>query len=141
MKVCVIDASVIAAAFFQEEFAEAAAALLASDRPLQAPDLVIAEVANVIWKRQRRNEIDDTEAAGLLADFRMLPLRITSASELIESAFELALRTGRTVYDCLYLALAVKTRSIMVSADKRLVNALVGMPLEKHIVWIGDRFN
>ena len=138
MKVCVIDASVIAAAFFQEQFAEVAAALLASDRPLQVPDLVIAEVANVIWKRQRRNEIDDTEAVGLLADFRTLPLRITSSSELIEPALELALRTGRTVYDCLYLALAVKTKSIMVSADKRLVNALVGTPLEKHIVWIGD---
>ena len=139
MKVRVIDASVIAAAFFQEQFAQAAAALLASDRPLHAPDLVISEVANVIWKRQRRNEIDNTEAAELLADFRTLPLRVTSSNELIESAFELALRTGRTVYDCLYLALAVKTKSIMISGDKRLVNALLGTPLEKHIVWIGDR--
>ncbi|MBC8373779.1 MAG: type II toxin-antitoxin system VapC family toxin [Phycisphaerae bacterium] len=139
MKVCVIDASVIAAAFFQEQFAQVAAALLASARPLHAPDLVISEVANVIWKRQRRNEIDSTEAAGLLADFQMLPLNITSSSELVESALELALGTGRTVYDCLYLALAVKTESIMASADKRLVNALVGTPLDKHIVWIGDR--
>jgi len=139
MKVCVIDASVIAAAFFQEQFAQVAAALLASDRPLHAPDLVISEVANVIWKRQRRNEIDNTEAAELLADFRTLPLCITSSNELIESALELALRTGRTVYDCLYLALAVRTKSIMVSADKRLVNALLGTPLEKHIVWIGDQ--
>ncbi len=139
MKVRVIDASVIATAFFQEQFAEAAAALLVADRPLQVPDLVISEVANVIWKRRRRNEIDDTEATQLLADFRTLPLLITSSNELIESAFELAVRTGRTVYECLYLALAVKTRSIMVSGDKRLVNALVGTPLEKHIVWIGDQ--
>ena len=139
MKVCVIDASVIAAAFFQEQFAQAAAALLASDRPLQAPDLVISEVANVIWKRHRRNEIDNTEAAELLADFRSLPLRVTSSNELIESALELALRTGRTVYDCLYLALAVRTKSIMATADKRLVDALLGTPLEKHTVWLGDQ--
>ena len=139
MKVRVIDASVIAAAFFQEQFAQAAVALLASDRPLHAPDLVIAEIANVIWKRHRRDEIDNTEAAELLADFRTLPLCITSSSELIEPALELALRTGRTVYDCLYLALAVRTKSIMATADKRLVNALLNTPLEKHIVWIGDQ--
>jgi len=139
MKACVIDASVIAAAFFQEQFAQVAAAMLASDRPLHAPDLVISEFASVIWKRQRRKEIDNTEAAELLADFRSLPLRLTSSNELIESALELALRTGRTVYDCLYLALAVRTKSIMVSADNRLVNALLGTPLEKHIVWIGDQ--
>jgi len=139
MKACVIDASVVAAAFFQEQFAQVAAAMLASDRPLHAPDLVISEFASVIWKRQRRKEIDNTEAAELLADFRSLPLRLTSSNELIESALELALRTGRTVYDCLYLALAVRTKSIMVSADKRLVNALLGTPLEKHIVWIGDQ--
>lgn len=139
MKVCVIDASVIAAAFFQEQFARTAAALLSADLALHAPDLVVSEIANVIWKRQRRNEIDDAEAAALLADFRTLPLCITSSDELIESALELALRTGRTVYDCLYLALAVKTRSVMVSADKRLVNALADTPLEKHIAWIGDR--
>jgi len=139
MKICVIDAGVIAAAFFQEQFADVAGALLAADRPLQAPDLVISEVANVIWKRRIRNEIDDTEAAGLLADFRSLPLRITSSNELIESALELAMGTGRTVYDCLYLALAVKTKSIMISGDKRFINALVGTPFEKYIAWIGDR--
>ena len=139
MKARVIDAGVIAAAFFQERFAQVAVALLASDRPLHAPDLIMAEFANVIWKRQRRNEIDNTEAAELLADFRSLPLRVTSSNELIESAFELALRTGQTVYDCLYLALAIRTKSIMATADKRLVNALRGTPLEKHIVSIGDQ--
>jgi len=139
MKAPVVDASVIAAAFFQEQFADAASALLASGQLLQAPDLVVAELANAIWKRRRRNEIDDAEAGELLDDFRILPLRITSSNELIESAFELALKTDRTVYDCLYLALAVETGSIMVSADKRLVNALAATPLEKHIVWIGER--
>ena len=82
---------------------------------------------------------DNTEASALLADFRTLPLRITSSDELIESAFELSLRTDRTVYDCLYLALAIKSKSIMITADRRLVNALTDTPLDKHIVWIGDQ--
>jgi predicted nucleic acid-binding protein len=45
----------------------------------------------------------------------------------------------RTVYDCLYLALAVKTKSVMITGDKRLVSALADGPLAKHVVWIGDR--
>ena len=67
-----------------------------------------------------------------------MPLLITPCGDLVEAALELALRLGRSVYDCLYLALAVKKRLVMVSADKRLVNALAGTPLAKHIAWIGS---
>ncbi len=138
MKACVLDASVVAAAFFQEDHADRAQRLLAGGCALYAPDLIYAELANVIWKRHSRGEIDTDEAGRLLADFRSLPLRITPCGDLVEAALELALRLGRSIYDCLYLALAVKKRSVMVSADKRLVNALAGTPLAKHIAWIGS---
>ena len=138
MKTCVLDASVVAAAFFQEDHADRAHRLLVGGHVLHAPDLIYAELANVIWKRHNRGEIGPDEAGRLLADFRSLPLQITPCSDLVEAALELALRTGRSVYDCLYLALAVKTRSVLLSADKRLVNALAGTPLAKHIAWIGS---
>ena len=48
------------------------------------------------------------------------------------------MRTGRTVYDCLYLALAVQTKTAMVSADRRLVNALASGPLKEHVAWLGQ---
>ncbi len=67
-----------------------------------------------------------------------LPLQLTDSSELAPIAFELATGSGRTVYDCLYLALAVKTKSIMVTADMRLANALGDTPLARRVVWIGD---
>jgi len=138
MKTCVLDASVVAAALFQEDHADRARGWLAGECVLRAPDLIYAELANVIWKRYNRNEIDRDETAHLLRDVRGLPLRITPCADLVEAALELALLSGRSVYDCLYLALSVKTRSVLVSADKRLVNALAGTPLAKHIVWIGD---
>jgi predicted nucleic acid-binding protein len=138
MKACVLDASVVAVAFFQEDHADRASRLLAGGGALHAPDLIYAELANVIWKRHGRGEIDSDEAGRLLADLRSLPLEITPCGDLVEAALELALRSGRSVYDCLYLALAIKNRSVMVSADKRLVNALAGTPLEKHIAWIGN---
>ncbi|MFW6159305.1 MAG: type II toxin-antitoxin system VapC family toxin [Planctomycetota bacterium] len=137
MKVCVVDASVVAAAFFPEVDADAAGALLASETELHAPDLIYAEFANVAWKRHRRHEIDEQEADDLLADFLRLPLQITPCSELACVALSLALRTGRTVYDSLYLALAVRLDAVMVSSDRRLVNALARRPLGEHVAWVG----
>jgi predicted nucleic acid-binding protein len=138
MKTYVLDASVVAAAFFQEEHAGPSRKVLTGGHALIAPDLIHAELANVIWKRHARGEIDEGEADRLLADVLALPLHVTPCGDLIEAALELALRTGRSVYDCLYLALAVKTKTVLFSADKRLVNALAGTPLAKHVTWIGD---
>ena len=138
MKACVIDASVVAAALFQEAHAEAARALLVADCERHAPDLILAEVGNVIWKRHGRKEIDEAEARQMLADCLRLPLRIIPSGDLVESALALALRTNRTLYDCLYLALAIRTKSAFMTADKRLVNALAGGPFEKHVAWLGS---
>ncbi len=138
MKGFVVDASAVAAAFFQEPHAKAAESLLASGKKLHAPDLLAAELANVIWKRFGRNEIDAEEASQLLADFQSLPFVWTSSQDLIDTALELAIATGRTVYDCIYVALAVKTGCAMVTADKRLVNALANTPLGRHVTLLGD---
>ena len=72
MNRCVLDASVIATAFFNEEFEEHATALLASDCSHLAPELIVSEVGNVIWKRFRRGEISEAEADQLLVDFLRL---------------------------------------------------------------------
>jgi hypothetical protein len=138
MNRCVVDASVVAAAFFREEHAEAARRLLLSDTELHAPDLIYAELASVIWKRQRRGELAEGDATRLLADMLTLPLLAASSQELADGALQAALRTSRTVYDCLYLALSVQLKTVMVTADRRLSNALAGGPLERHIAWIGD---
>jgi predicted nucleic acid-binding protein len=138
MRNCVVDASVVAAVFFREDTSPMAQNLITSGCELHAPDLLYAEVANVIWKRYSRNEIDEAEARALLSDVLILPLRITPSRQLAEPALKLALRTNRTVYDCLYLSLAVRDRSIMVTADKRFVNTLAGTSLEKYVSWIGD---
>jgi predicted nucleic acid-binding protein len=134
----VVDASVVAAAFFDEEFAEPARQLLSSDLELLAPDLIASEVANVIWKRFRKREINASESRDLLADFHLLPLRLAPSTGLVASALELALQLDRSIYDCLYFALALRTKSLLVSADRRFVNALTPGPMARHIRWIGE---
>ena len=138
MSAFVVDASVVAAAFFDEEHADAARALLAGDHELLAPDLIYAEFANVAWKRFSRKEIDTEEATDLLRDLKHLPILIVSSAQIIESALEIALRTGRTAYDSLYVAAALASDAVLVTADRRLVNALRDTALGKHVALIGD---
>jgi hypothetical protein len=57
---------------------------------------------------------------------------------LLPAAFDLADRLQRTVYDCLYLALAIPLGAKMVTADLRLYNALRGTPEASYLCWIED---
>lgn len=134
---CVLDASVVAGAFFPDEHADACRSVLASGDSLLAPDLIYAETANVIWKRRRLGEVTSGEAVRLLTDLLRLPLRVTASSSLVEAALQLAMRTDRTIYDCLYVALAMQENVVVLTCDKRLVNAMSGGPLGKHVAWVG----
>ena len=50
---------------------------------------------------------------------------------------EIALGTGRSVYDRVYLALAIALDCRLVTADERLVNAFADGPLGRHVLWVG----
>jgi predicted nucleic acid-binding protein len=133
----VIDASVVAAAVFHETHGESAQRILASRDVLIAPDLILAEVANVIWKRHQRGELDDSEANDLLADVQRLPLQLIPTPTVVHSALALATRIRRTVYDCTYLALSLELGAVMLTGDRRLVNSLERSPMSTSVRWIG----
>jgi predicted nucleic acid-binding protein len=137
MKSCVVDASVVATAIFQEQHSEEAHDLLTSGATLFAPDLIHCELANVIWKRQQRKEITGEEATELLDDILTLPLHIVPSADLVEAALTLAISTRRTVYDCTYIALAMREDVSLVTSDLRLVNALAKGPLEDYVTLLG----
>jgi predicted nucleic acid-binding protein len=96
------------------------------------------EVANILWKKIRRGELTRAEADAILAQLPLLPLTRHAEAPLLASAFDLADRTQRTVYDCLYLALAVQRSGRMVTADLRLRNALAGTPWAAYVCWVED---
>jgi len=138
MKSYVVDSSVVAAAIFQEPLVDCALRVLTGGHALFAPDLIYAEVTNVIRKRYIPGKIDEFEAQVFLADARQLPLEVTPCGELAELAMKLVIATKRSAYDCMYLALAGNTNTVMVSADQRFINGLANTPWAKYIVWLGD---
>ncbi len=118
MKALVIDASVAIKWVIAEPGTDEALSLRRFD--LFAPDLLIAECANILWKKVRRGELDGAEAAmaaRLLerADIELVPMR-----RMMERAVALSARLDHPAYDCLYLCLAESRAGVLVTADERL---------------------
>ncbi len=119
MSALVIDASVAVKWVIEEEGTTEALAL--RDRALAAPDLLIAECANILWKKVRRNELSEQEAlfaAGLLAraDIELMAMR-----PYLEAAVRIAVALDHPAYDCIYIALAEAEELRFVTADMSLL--------------------
>lgn len=138
MSVYVVDASVGAKWFVPEVDSDAARRLQDPVHQLHAPAFFDVEVANILWKKLRRGELTRQEADAILQQLPWLSLTWHHDEALVRPAFDLADRTQRTVYDCLYLALAVQLGGQMVTADDRLVNSLAGTPWAVSIIRLQD---
>jgi predicted nucleic acid-binding protein len=132
----VVDASVAIKWFLPEPHSLQALRLLEGGRELLAPDLIWAELGNVLWKRWRQGELADENALTILRDLRKVPLLIHPAEEIAEVAWSFASQFQRSFYDSLYLALASSQFCSMVTADRRLWNAVSSaIPF---LVWVED---
>jgi len=126
--VAVVDASVAIKWLLPEEDREIARRLQddyqngATD--LIAPELLISEIGNVLWKRVRKRDLTPS-VAELLFDalLRDAPILLNSDS-VHRRAMKLSLEFDRPIYDCEYLALAWYHRCDLVTADERFYRAV-----------------
>ena len=119
----VIDAS-IALKWVVQEDGTNQALVLRQHAKLIAPDLLVPECANILWKKVQRKELARDEAllaARLLqgAEIELLPTR-----SLLEQAARIAIELDHPAYDCLYLALAMENGCRFVTADERFIRKL-----------------
>ena len=136
MSTVVIDASVAVKWFLPEPHADAARRLLNRKRTFLAPDLIWAEVGNVLWKRVQRAELAHELAEQILRDFKRFPFQTYAAKALLEPAWALAAQWRISVYDGLYLALAISRNLKLVTANQHLIEVMKGNPLSSVIVWV-----
>ena len=87
---------------------------------LYAPDLLVAECANVLWKKVRRTELYPDEANAAAQLLERADLQLEPSRRLLRRATELAIYLNHPAYDCLYLALAESLACDFVTADARL---------------------
>jgi predicted nucleic acid-binding protein len=114
----VVDASVAAKWLAPEPDSPWAEALL--DDELIVPDLLFAEVGNILWKKQLRGDMD-TAATQMGARWLLqVPMQVHDSAGLLADALDLALQLQHPAYDCFYLALAQRVDAPLVTADRRL---------------------
>lgn len=119
----VVDASVAIKWFIEENLSKEAGAILGHGEPLFAPDLLLAEIGNVLWKKSIRGEITRGQAEAIVTALPDCLSRLWPSRELAGRALALAFALDHPVYDCLYLACAEATGGTLITADKRLHEA------------------
>ena len=132
-----VDASVVVKWSISEELTENAKLLRAHRLDLHAPDLLLAEFVNVLWKKSRRSEIPD--AARYLGEVPRLKedIALHSMPSLMGRASRILLALDHPVYDCLYLACAEATGSPLVTADRRFANKVQASALGIPVRYLG----
>jgi predicted nucleic acid-binding protein len=136
----VVDASIVVKWFIEEVHSNEAVRLLEAKFRPHIPALLYSEVAQTIWKKvYLRHEIAAEDGREILRDLMVIPLEVHAITPLLEQALEIALSTGRTVYDSIYLALAVSLNTKLVTADRKLYNALHTGPFSDDVLWVRDR--
>ena len=98
------------------------------------PDLFWAELANILWKWIRQGRIERIVAQEGLRRLEALQIRTVPSLALLDLALELSVRYQRSVYDSLYVALALQATAQVITADEKLANALAAhLPVK----WLG----
>jgi predicted nucleic acid-binding protein len=120
----VLDASVAAKWLVPEPDTEKARRVLVDWKEgrieLVAPSVLLVEVASVLWKKVKKNELHSGDAAGLFREFRHLGLPLVAIEGLIFHALDFSFFYKHPVYDCIYVALAVRERCSLLTADEEL---------------------
>jgi predicted nucleic acid-binding protein len=137
----VVDASVAVKWFLpaaSETLREEALALLSrylkEDVRLLVPDLFWVECASVAWKAVRTNRLPKPAAEAAVSALIQYNFPTFTTPTLLRDAFQIAADHGRSVYDSLYVALAMQTNSQLITADERLANSLAArFPVK----WLG----
>jgi predicted nucleic acid-binding protein len=123
----VVDASVAAKWLFLERDSERATALLreVGEGRLRslAPEILPAEIGNVLAVRVLRGWLREQQAWAEYERFQRSCPALISNKVLAEPALRLALRQRHSIYDCLYLALALVARCDLITADEELHRA------------------
>ena len=114
----IVDANIVVKWFVAEADSEAALAVRLQGE-LFAPDIMLIEYRNALLKKVRRQAISPDEARRAESEIDSAEITILPAAPLLNDAFQLALDLREPIYDCIYLAAAIVSDRVLVTADQR----------------------
>jgi len=99
------------------------------------PDLYWTELTNIFWKAVRQGRWSENDGVLATKAVHGHGFPTFASKALIEDAFTIACNFQRSVYDGVYVALALFTKTELITADERLANALAAhFPVK----WLGS---
>jgi predicted nucleic acid-binding protein len=126
----VVDCSVAVKWFLEEPGDREALALLRSGEQLVAPELIVAEIVNVLWKRVATGAIELSQAADVPQAIPRALAELWPLGPLAARTFAIATELRHPAYACFYLALAEAKDVQLVTADRRFAQRLAGTQWE-----------
>ncbi len=134
----VIDSCVAVKWVVREDYSDKAIELLQADLHLVAPDLVLTEIANTLWKNVKRGLVSAEQAKVRLNDMPGFFNRLLTTPDLVADAFALGNTADVPIYDCIYVVAARRIGARLVTADTKLIAKLAGTPDEARVIHITD---
>ncbi len=123
----IVDASVAVKWFVAEDLRAEARELIRSTEEFEAPDFILAEVSNVLWRKILKGEIENAQAREISQQLPDLFSHLYPTELLHGRALEIAICLRHPVYDCLYLACVEEAgEGRVVTADRRFHAATEG---------------
>ena len=138
----VIDASVLIKFYVPEILSDKAEELLnrvaQGDVMLLAPDLIYPETGNILWKKQRKKELTGSEVEEITDAIVSLPLKIEASKLLLPLAMDIGIAYKITIYDAIYVSMARVYEVRLMTADRKLADAMAKTDLKKYVSWLGS---
>jgi predicted nucleic acid-binding protein len=99
-----------------------------------APDLILVEFASLVAKQYRRKLISAKEAERSYALFTEIAPPLIDTRPRLDAALDLSLEFGASLWDCVYITLAMECECPCLTADRRLLRSPVAKRAELRLL-------
>ena len=114
----VLDANAAVEVALEGKSAERLSAMLSQSEEVIAPELLVPEIVNAIWKYHRFAEFDLGKCEKLIELAVGLVDRLILHTEIYREAFALSrAQKSRAAYDMFYLAVALREDAVLLTLD------------------------
>jgi predicted nucleic acid-binding protein len=122
----VADASVAVRWMIEANGSDRARNFLRTEEHIIAPDLIMAELTNAVWKSIVFEGLPPAIMAQAIATAENAFHELVPSVELKNRALSIAIELRHPAYDCFYLALAEQRRCVLMTLDRRLLRRCAG---------------
>ncbi|MHA6722945.1 type II toxin-antitoxin system VapC family toxin [Sphingomonas sp. RS2018] len=130
----VVDASVLVKLAAAEPDSELAVAAVASRTDCIAPDLILIELASALTKKTRFEDMTTDWVMENIEAVMPLLAEIVSIEPLLGGAVDLSRQLDHSLFDCIYLALALDRDCAVLTADAKFAKRAVAAGYAPNVV-------